>query len=93
MLGHFRLLLGGVWVVLVASVKLGSSADTKSKLVKEVLGKQVQLEGVFADRDGRVIIRAANSEEAAKCRAALPGFGLRDPEVVKPKVVVYDVPR
>ena len=53
-------------VVLVASVKGGSSTDTKSKLVKEVLSKEVQLEGVFADRDGRVIIRAANSEEAAK---------------------------
>lgn len=51
-----------------------------------------RLEGVYAGKGGRVIVRGANEAEVAKLRGSLVGYTMQSPEVSRLRVVVYDVP-
>lgn len=51
------------------------------------------MEGVFAGRGGKVIVKTANQEEADRLmEKGITGFSLRKPDEVRARVVVRDVP-
>lgn len=68
------------------------SGETASVVAQQVTTLKVKGHGVFAGRDGRVVIRAADKEEAGKIAA-----GLKEVQVISsgkrlPRVILFGVP-
>lgn len=77
-------------VLIVSKEGSASSAETKTALLSDIVKSGARLEGVYAGKDGRVIIRGENKAELDKLK--LEGYTVREPVTVHPKMCIYDVP-